>query len=417
MSDVFADEVEHTVSIHEYLQEVEEEELEADLVLGGDEGKECTYNKGYMKRQAIFSCLTCIPDGTAGVCTACSLSCHDGHEIVELWTKRKFRCDCGNSKFGEFYCKLFANKDPENPENSYNQNFKGSYCTCSRPYPDPDVEEQVEMIQCCICEDWFHENHMGLESSNEIPRDEEDEPLHEDFICQACANRCSFLTLYPPSIWAPVRQGDIPVDSVQEGKSSTFVSSVKLENGILSSDSMKMEPVAHAASESVFAEKNVLVGESSETNAGLKGDVQGSPIHVKCTLGVDLRSAPLVSDQKKPMFLVKSWRDRLCRCGVCAEFYNQKGIAFLIDGEDSIMEYEKMAKLKRQEKLQKEEGAEMKFLDNLGHVGKMEILRGVADMKDEVRSFMESFDSSKPITSDDVKQIFENLAKKRQRLL
>lgn len=57
---------------------------EADLVLGGDEGKECTYSKGYMKRQAIFSCLTCAPEGNAGVCTACSLTCHDGHEVFSL---------------------------------------------------------------------------------------------------------------------------------------------------------------------------------------------------------------------------------------------------------------------------------------------------------------------------------------------
>lgn len=55
---------------------------EADLVLGGDEGKECTYANGYLKRQAIFSCLTCTPDGNSGVCTACSLSCHDGHEVL-----------------------------------------------------------------------------------------------------------------------------------------------------------------------------------------------------------------------------------------------------------------------------------------------------------------------------------------------
>lgn len=51
-------------------------------MLGGDEGKECTYSKGYMKRQAIFSCLTCAPAGNTGVCTACSLSCHDGHEVA-----------------------------------------------------------------------------------------------------------------------------------------------------------------------------------------------------------------------------------------------------------------------------------------------------------------------------------------------
>lgn len=87
---------------------------------------------------------------------------------MELWTKRKFRCDCGNSKFGEFFCKLFADKDPENLENSYSQNFKGSYCTCGRPYPDPVAKEQVEMIQCCICEDWFHENHLGLEPSEKV---------------------------------------------------------------------------------------------------------------------------------------------------------------------------------------------------------------------------------------------------------
>lgn len=89
-------------------------------------------------------------------------------KILELWTKRNFRCDCGNSKFGEFFCKLFPNKDVENVENSYNHNFKGSYCTCGRPYPDPDVEEQVEMIQCCVCEDWFHEEHIGLASSDEV---------------------------------------------------------------------------------------------------------------------------------------------------------------------------------------------------------------------------------------------------------
>lgn len=89
-------------------------------------------------------------------------------KIVELWTKRNFRCDCGNSKFGEVFCKLFPNKEVENVDNAYNHNFKGLYCTCGRPYPDPETEEQVEMIQCCICEDWLHEEHIGLESSDEV---------------------------------------------------------------------------------------------------------------------------------------------------------------------------------------------------------------------------------------------------------
>jgi len=89
-------------------------------------------------------------------------------KLLELWTKRNFRCDCGNSKFGTLACKLLPSKDIENSENSYNHNFKGLYCTCDRPYPDPNVEEQVEMIQCCLCEDWFHEEHLGLTPSDSV---------------------------------------------------------------------------------------------------------------------------------------------------------------------------------------------------------------------------------------------------------
>ena len=29
----------------------------------------------------------------------------------------------------------------------YNQNFKGDYCTCHRPYPDPEDKVEDEMIQ------------------------------------------------------------------------------------------------------------------------------------------------------------------------------------------------------------------------------------------------------------------------------
>ncbi|KIH51308.1 hypothetical protein ANCDUO_18607, partial [Ancylostoma duodenale] len=49
---------------------------------------------GYKPRQALFACLTCAPDpekNEAGVCYGCSVHCHDGHNIVELFTKRRFR--------------------------------------------------------------------------------------------------------------------------------------------------------------------------------------------------------------------------------------------------------------------------------------------------------------------------------------
>ncbi|EXB28669.1 Putative E3 ubiquitin-protein ligase [Morus notabilis] len=417
MTGAFDDEVEQTVSIQEYLDDVEEQELEADLVLGGDEGKECTYNNGYMKRQAIFSCLTCTPDGNAGVCTACSLSCHDGHEIVELWTKRNFRCDCGNSKFGEFFCKLSPNKDVENLENLYNHNFKGLYCTCGRPYPDPDAEEQVEMIQCCVCEDWFHEEHLGLESSDEVPRDEEGEPLYEDFICGACSAVCSFLRLYPQAIWTAERQhaatGAASKDKNVMEDTQSACGSGKLENDI----SLPEKDHVHnnANSKSVPCRKGLPLEEIPEKDSTLRQGTTDAIPHATCVLGVDLVVA-CPNLERKPMFLSKNWRDALCSCERCSDYYREKGISFLLDKEDSIAEYEKIAKQKREEKLLQQEGDELNLLNKLGHVEKMEILNGIADMKDEIRSFLESFDSSKPITSADVHQVFENLAKKRRRV-
>nr|GMD11796.1 putative E3 ubiquitin-protein ligase UBR7 [Ipomoea batatas] len=331
MTDAFEEEAEPTVSIGEYLKDVEEQELEADLVLGGDEGKECTYNNGYMKRQAIFSCLTCTPDGNAGVCTACSLSCHDGHEIVELWTKRNFRCDCGNSKFGEFFCKLLASKDVENPQNLYNHNFRGLYCTCGRPYPDPDAEEQAEMIQCCVCEDWFHEEHLGLESSDmQVPRDEEGEPIYEEFICQGCASVCSFLMLYPPTVFASVPQ-----------KTAT--------------SSLKEKEVA----------ENLLLGK-----------------------GIDEEND-----------------------GKTTTMNHCNGVA---GSKDTIAEYEAMAKQKR-EQLEQQQSSE--FLSKLGHIEKMEILTGIADIKNELHSYLVCFlNDTFAVTSADIHQVFENLAKKRKRM-
>lgn len=404
MADALEEETESTISIQEYLKDVEQQELEADLVLGGDEGKECTYSNGYTKRQAIFSCLTCTPDGNAGVCTACSLSCHDGHEVLELWTKRNFRCDCGNSKFGEFFCKLSPNKDIENGENSYNHNFKGVYCTCGRPYPDPEVEEQEEMIQCCICEDWFHEEHLNLESADEIPRDEEGEPMYEDLVCQACSPTFSFLELYPQPIRVAAKQ-HVAIDTAKEKgvldeANSSCPSSGKLE-------------IEHGSS-SLLEEGMVTLEASHEVrNVTDSSPISSSSAH--CLLEVDLLSDLPAAKGSKALFLAKNWRDVLCRCRRCLSFYESKHISFLLDKDDSIAEYERMAKEKRDQKLQQQEGTELNFLNKLGHVEKIEILNGIADMKNEMHSFFESYDASRPITPEDIQQVFENLAKKRRR--
>ncbi|CAH4029248.1 unnamed protein product [Pieris brassicae] len=185
---------EKVVTMMDVLKEQEDFEEDANAVLGASDDKNCTFFMGYIKRQAIYACMTCNSDAKddpskrAGVCLACSLKCHEDHELVELYTKRNFRCDCGNPKFKSHPCQFTPNKQDFNEENSYNQNFSGLYCICHRPYPDPDVTEEDEMIQCIICEDWLHSAHLDAT----VP----DNDQYAEMICKQCMEKNNFLHNY-----------------------------------------------------------------------------------------------------------------------------------------------------------------------------------------------------------------------------
>ncbi|KAJ2027581.1 hypothetical protein GGI08_009888, partial [Coemansia sp. S2] len=101
---------EEVVTAHSFLVAQADLEREAAEVLPG-KFDECTYDKGYI-RQPLYACLTCThpplkycqgassSDSTepAGMCYSCSIECHAGHEVIELFTKRQFRCDCGTKR-------------------------------------------------------------------------------------------------------------------------------------------------------------------------------------------------------------------------------------------------------------------------------------------------------------------------------
>ncbi|KAI7309730.1 zf-UBR-domain-containing protein [Hortaea werneckii] len=149
----------------------------------------CTKPLGPL-RQSVFACLTCTPPPAskyqqftpAGLCYSCSISCHGEHNLVELFTKRDFECDCGTTRLSSSGtpCSLrpdastgskgsVANEEPRK-ENRYNQNYEGKFCGCGDEY-DPEKEKGT-MFQCLglgtvedggCGEDWWHpECLMGL---------------------------------------------------------------------------------------------------------------------------------------------------------------------------------------------------------------------------------------------------------------
>ncbi|SMY25229.1 unnamed protein product [Zymoseptoria tritici ST99CH_1A5] len=149
----------------------------------------CTKPLGPL-RQTVYACLTCTPPPAskyqqftpAGVCYSCSISCHGEHNLVELFTKRDFECDCGSTRLSTSGtpCALQLNAatgqkggvtgEKAREGNRYNQNFEGKFCGCGEEY-DPEKEKGT-MFQCLglghvqdggCGEDWWHpECLMGL---------------------------------------------------------------------------------------------------------------------------------------------------------------------------------------------------------------------------------------------------------------
>lgn len=182
----------------DYIESQKELEKEARELMPYDPN-ECTYEQGEL-RQPLFACLTCSSQNDnqpIGVCYSCSIQCHLQHELVELFTKRSFVCDCGTTRMKntpDGACKLRRKGKPGQKErklsnvstssgsgtylelpaedvpsesNRYNQNYHGKFCGCKQLY-NP-LEETGHMIQCYFgftCgEDWYHDRCvMGVKS-------------------------------------------------------------------------------------------------------------------------------------------------------------------------------------------------------------------------------------------------------------
>ncbi|XP_063699148.1 putative E3 ubiquitin-protein ligase UBR7 [Culicoides brevitarsis] len=349
---------ESCVYMTDLAKEHEENEMEAMVVLGGSDENNCTYSKGYIKRQALYSCLTCVkdskedPEKRAGMCLACSLACHEGHDLVELYTKRNFRCDCGGAKMKAVRCMLEPIKFGINEDNKYNQNFSGVYCTCKRPYPDPEDNVVDEMIQCVVCEDWYHGRHLNT-------------PVIKDFnemICGGCVDEHSFLKSY-------------------------------LEY------SMSYKPEK--------TEENVEI----EENEGKRPSDETETTDAK-RLKLDSEACQRPASKDYPpnaaIFWADAWREKLCKCEKCLELYKTEKVEFLIDPEDPVQKYEEIG-IQRNRGSTSEE-REIEALSHLGRTQQVEMITGYNLFKDRLKEFLATFAvNKKTVTEQDIKGFFEKM--------
>ncbi|XP_059353944.1 putative E3 ubiquitin-protein ligase UBR7 [Carassius carassius] len=394
-------EEEATVSLVDVLEEDEELENEASAVLGGSDSEKCSYPEGYVKRQALYACNTCTPKRgePAGICLACSYKCHEGHDLFELYTKRNFRCDCGNDKFGEMECKLFADKEKVNSGNKYSHNFFGLYCTCDRPYPDPEDEVPDEMIQCIGCEDWFHGRHLGCVVPDCVEL--------QEMICESCMKKTPFLWDYAAHIAVPAITKVSPCKGEEDVK-------VEVEND------EEEKKIKNENTKSPVDEK-VQVNGTSFCKRKHQEETEGSSEEGSCS-GCRLREMKASGRSRTlqgAVFWPSAWRTKLCTCTDCKNLYADAGVPFLMDEMDTVLAYEN--KGKSTEQAEQAGGAEgrdplMSALNNLNRVQQLEIIHEYNDMKTELKDYLQRFAAEgKVVTPEDIRHFFEQQQSRKRR--
>lgn len=344
-----------------------------------------------MPRQALYACKTCpmkvdpsVPGGTtkylAGFCYGCSIACHEGHELVELYTKRNFRCDCGSDRFEGLKCQITDKTGVNNDENAYNHNFTGLYCTCNRPYPVPDDPDT--QMQCAICEDWFHSavscvisfpfnNLMLILYSNQHLKVPEKNNADE-IICMLCASKCKFLVYYieaglinlvPP----------VPVESIEEPGSPSS-------------------------------------GEQAEAEVLPKVEIVGCKLDHCKKLYIEKHGSEDVPESScnSTLLLDKSYRGQLCQCEKCLELYNQLKIDFIISQEDMLYYFER-------KNLEEADNRYRRELDKIDHVTKMTAIEGYKTLKRKLEEFLNSFRNGEIVSTERALEFCQQLDSERHK--
>ncbi|XP_048829833.1 putative E3 ubiquitin-protein ligase UBR7 [Brienomyrus brachyistius] len=385
-------EEESTVSLVDVLEEDDELEDIAYAVLGASDPDKCSYPQGYVKRQALYACSTCTPKDAepAGICLACSYKCHEGHDLFELYTKRNFRCDCGNAKFGGLECKLFPEKDKVNSNNKYNHNFFGLYCTCDRPYPDPEDQVPDEMIQCIVCEDWFHGRHLGCTLAECVEL--------QEMVCEVCMNKAPFLWNYADHIAEP------PVTKVSPSKEEV---EVKVDD----SDDKTEDSAGPHPSTSRGLEEKVPTDRLSGCKRTHEQMVEPPCSAAEQCKLERMKTQGVCRPRVGAVFWPYVWRSQLCTCISCKRAYVATGLPFLLDESDTVLAYENRGRLER--------GAcdpLLTALNALNHVQQLEVIYEFNDMKAELKDYLQRFvEEGKVVAPEDIQQFFEELQSRKRR--
>ena len=406
-------------------------------------------------RQNVFACLTCNPPPAsaaqvytpAGICYSCSISCHGDHNLVELFSRRNFTCDCGTTRMQSSTCTLRSDENTgekgarmELPAtiNRYNQNFQNRFCGCGEEY-DPHTQKGT-MFQCIglgtvetggCGEDWWHpECLMGLPKSwqtiivkpepTPVKADGEEEtepedhpvppgfPKEDDFeqmVCYKCVESNPWIKQYAnsPGFLAPLFKR---TQSNPETPNSTETS----VDTSLEKPSLKRKASDEADKGRAVSPTKRTKGENDAATPAAQSKTDSpKPVHKHDYL------PPQPPTGTFSLFLKEDFREHFCHCPKC--YRNLVPHQQLLEEEDT---YEPPLS-ESDESEAPGSGARSQGTGSLlergeaalSGVDRVRAIEGVMvynQLKDKVKAFLKPYaESGQPVGAEDIKAYFEKL--------
>lgn len=436
----------------------------------------CTKPLGPL-RQTVFSCLTCNPPPSepsaayspAGVCYSCSISCHGEHELVELFARRQFECDCGTTRLpSSSSCSLRLNQatglkggiksETPAPGNTYNHNYRNRFCGCGETY-DPHTEKGT-MFQCLglaseadggCGEDWWHpECLLGLPREVDAPaetavvkepqdannvskkeredeedaiegRDEEpplppgfpDEDSFEHLICYKCADAVPWIKAYagapgflPAALHASSAGPELASpETIKTEDQPTETASVSTTINPADYRKRKVDDQYSAEVEIAPPPKKQNMDSDSATSTAPATSTE--PV---CTYPTPPPSASF----KASLFLTEDFRSLLCRCP--KHFPMLSPLPFLLEEEETYEPPVSEGSEAGGDGTRGSEGSRSIYdrgeaaLSAVDRVRAIEGVMAYNHLRDKVKGFLKPFAESRtPVGAEDVKAYFEKL--------
>ncbi|KAL8681998.1 MAG: hypothetical protein Q9186_001940 [Xanthomendoza sp. 1 TL-2023] len=418
----------------------------------------CTQPLGPL-RQNLFSCLTCTPPSSspsttytpAAVCYSCSIACHGEHELVELFNRRNFTCDCGTTRLpATSPCTLRidpstgvkgpVHSQPAAEGNTYNQNCRNRFCGCGELY-DAHAEKGT-MFQCLglageneggCGEDWWHpECVLGLgrewsrskkarhaaeptpdhdgngseETTNqprELEHDDEELPPgfpaeddFETFICYKCVDANPWIKRYASStgFLPPVLHTGVQPTNEHTSIIRAESPNHKEPDGALGRETVADKPVQNSVISDPEGNQNSPPSSTSLKRRADDDDTeeqdmpnQAKKIKLETNKNCYYETLPEARPESLSIFLKEDFRDHLCRCANC--YIKLRKHPQLLEEEES---YEPPSRRSRFE--QRRSKGVMVY----NH------------LKDKVKSFLQPFaESGQAVGAEDIKAYFEKL--------